>query len=155
MSGQSSQEDTLTRHETCLCGTMKRLRAVHLETSRTMALWYDPTESSPSDTTGASEVRQLLHRASAARLRGQHAVADDLRRDARALVAALAQYEAARADVRQQVSDLADEVQTFWDRVSDDRTLHELADDACVLLALCGDLDRAQERLIILEMTRP
>ncbi len=111
-----------------------------------MALSNDPAEYPLADGPSADAVQQLLHRASHARLRGHHAVADDLLREARALTAALARYQAALDDARRQVSDLANEVHTFWERVADDRTLHELADDACVLLALDDDLLRAHSR---------
>ena len=100
-------------------------------------------------------VRHLLQRAAWERGRGRHEVAHALLLEAGALEAAIRQYERAIVEARGQVDDLRQAVARFWDEMADDRTLHDLADDAGVLLTLFDDLDRAQSRLLTLEMTRP
>ena len=134
---------------------MKRLRAADLRTGSLMASWNDPADEQCAGDRTAEAVRQLLHRASYARMRGQDAVADELRLEAQALADAFTQHQQALHDAREQISELAHAVHAFWEKVADDRTLHDLADDASVLLTLYDDLDRAQSRLITLEMTRP
>ena len=109
----------------------------------------------PVQASANEAVRQLLRRAAWEFRRGQHEAADALLLEAGALEAALMQYEWAIADARQQVDDLRRDVASFWDDMADDRTLHDLADDAGVFMALVGDLNRAESRLLTLECARP
>src|SRR5687768_9252934 len=98
----------------------------------------------------AAEIRRLRRRAEHARLRGYQHLADDLVREAAALEAATFYYERAIADARAQVDDLRQTVARFWDDLADDRTLDDLADDACVVVAFWDALDRAESRLLTL-----
>ncbi len=100
-------------------------------------------------------VRYVLYRAARALSLGQHDAARDLLLEADALEAAIQQYERAIAHARAQVDDLRRAVGRFWDDMADDRTLHDLADDASVFLLLVGDLDHAESRLLTLEHARP
>ena len=81
-------------------------------------------------------------------------MANELLHEARALTAALTQYQQALYDAMTQLADLRREISEFWERVADDRTLHDLADDAGVLLALFEHLDRVQSRRLTLECAR-
>jgi hypothetical protein len=133
---------------------MKRLRTTNLEIGTTMAYRDNPTD----DDRGRAlwrDVRRLRDRATHARTRGHHLLANDLVREASALAAATRQHERAIADAREHLDALRLTVTRFWDNLADDRTLHDLADDAAALLALWDDLDRAESRLMTLELTRP
>ncbi len=103
----------------------------------------------------AASIRRLFERAAHARSVGQHDRADELLCEAHALDGATRQYQWAIADARRRVDDLHRTVIRFWNDLADDRTLHDLADDAGVLLALYEDLDRAESRLLTLECARP
>ena len=100
-------------------------------------------------------VRHVLYRAVRAVSLGRQEAARDLLLEADALEAALLQYERAIAEARNRVDALRHEVAGFWDALADDRTLHDLADDASVFLILVGDLDHAESRLLTLEHACP
>ena len=103
----------------------------------------------------AAEIRRLRHRADRARSLGHEQLTDELLLEADALEAAILQYDRAIAAARELVDALRHEVASFWDALADDRTLHDLADDASVFLMLVGDLDHAESRLLTLEHARP
>jgi len=120
-----------------------------------MAGFHDRHDRVPYIGRAVTEVRQVPQRATLARVRGHLAVADDLRREAQVLGAVLMQQQAALDDVRRAVSDLERDVNRCWERLADDRLMHDHADDAGVLLALPDDLTRACDRVMPQWMTRP
>jgi hypothetical protein len=134
---------------------MKRLRAADLTRGSIMAGFHDRHDRLPGIGRAITEVRQVPKLATLARVRGHLAVADDLRREAQVLAAVLVQQQAALDDVRRAVSDLERDANRCWERLADDRPMHDHADDAGVLLALPDDLTRARDRVMPQWMTRP
>ena len=114
---------------------------------------YDRHDRLPCEGRAVTEVWQSPQRASFARVRGHLAVADDLRCEARALAAVLVQQQAAIDDARRAVSDLERDVNRFWERIADDRIVHDHATDAGVLLALPDDLTQSCDPVMPQEMT--
>ena len=134
---------------------MKRLRAADLETGSLMALSIQPPEDRDADGHVTSQLQRLIQQVAYARSREHDAMTDALLQEAQALTTAVVQYEQTLHDAMVLLADLPREVSEFWERLADDRTLHDHVDDAGDSPALPEYLDRVQSRILTRATIRP